>query len=69
MNKKHRSDSNPQMALDGFSSENLKAFARADGVSSANLKAQLARAQTTAAKEIAPATKESSAKVVVDKSS
>ena len=59
MSKDHSDKSFRQMAHDGFSSENLKAFARADGVSSGNLKAQLAQARAASAKPTAPETKPS----------
>ena len=56
MNKKDGPGAKRHMAQDGFSSENLKnAFARADGVSSANLQRDLAQARAALAKANAPA--------------
>jgi hypothetical protein len=64
MNKKGESGSKRHMAHDGFSSENLKAFARADGVSSANLKAQLAQARAASEKDTTQGKSESTTKDV-----
>jgi hypothetical protein len=56
MNKKDGSGAKRHMAQDGFSSENLKtAFARADGVSSANLQRELAQVRAALAKANTPA--------------